>query len=61
MTTLYFPVEVDLSARGLNAKETQFLQISLTAALALLGSITAMDLVRRALQVIKIGNSVTNV
>ena len=61
MTTLYFPVEVDLSARSLNAKETQFLQISLTAALALLGSITAMDLVWRALQVIKIGNSVTNV
>ena len=57
---------MDLSARGLNAKEEKIqvaflLQNPTNAALALLGSITAMDLVWRALQVIKIGNSVTNV
>ena len=57
---------MDLSARDLNAKEEKIqvaflLQNSLTAALALLGSITAMDFVWRALQVIKIGNSMINV
>ena len=59
-------MKVDLSARGLNAKEEKIqvsfgVQNSLSAALALLGSLTAMDLVWRALQVINIGNSMINV
>ena len=61
-----FSIKMDLTAQGLNAKEEKIqgaflLQNSINAALVLLGSITAMDLVWRALQVIKIGNLVINV
>ena len=61
-----FPIKMYLSARGLNAREEKiqvafYMEHSLTAALALLDPIMATDFVWRALQVIKMGNSVINV